>query len=87
MEWEIAYQKQAEDWAQETEGLSTQPGTDPGRPTTPGNRTAALHEVEVLMSVTLVFIFYSCLKRACFSFSRKINQLCIIKMGGGEGGG
>lgn len=36
MEWEIAYQKQAEDWAQETEGLSTQPGTDPGRPTTPG---------------------------------------------------
>lgn len=49
----------------------------------PGNRTAALHEVEVLMSVTLVFIFYSCLKRACFSFSRKINQLCIIKMGGG----
>lgn len=45
VEWEIAYHKQPEERAQETEGLSKKPDSEPGKLTTPGNRTASLHIV------------------------------------------
>lgn len=48
LQWEIAYQKQPEEQAQQTEGLSKKPDTELGKRTTPGNRRANLHIVRGL---------------------------------------